>query len=173
MFFSEHRLKIASLRIGKHRIVKNIASLRKVNIAHPYTDELTFARLEKIGSDLKKAGKPEYGVKLLSMRSLAMSRSTNELSSRSTSFSDDYEAPIELAPIPAPWSPHCLINLSSSSDNGHSSVLIWPWQRSTLPRNFLFLLSFLCFCLFTAMHFFLLHLFFYFLSPSTTSTARH
>ena len=24
------------LRIGKHRIVKNIASLRKVNIAHPY-----------------------------------------------------------------------------------------------------------------------------------------
>ena len=39
MFFSEHRLKIASLRIGKHRIVKNIASLRKVNIAHPYTNE--------------------------------------------------------------------------------------------------------------------------------------
>ena len=36
MFFSEHRLKIASLRIGKHCIVKNIASLRKVNIAHPY-----------------------------------------------------------------------------------------------------------------------------------------
>ena len=36
MFLSEHRLKIASLRIGKHRIVKNIASLRKVNIAHPY-----------------------------------------------------------------------------------------------------------------------------------------
>ena len=27
---------IASLRIGKHCIVKNIASLRKVNIAHPY-----------------------------------------------------------------------------------------------------------------------------------------
>ena len=25
------------LRIGKHRIVKNIALLRKVNIAHPYT----------------------------------------------------------------------------------------------------------------------------------------
>ena len=24
------------LRIGKHRIVKNIALLRKVNIAHPY-----------------------------------------------------------------------------------------------------------------------------------------
>ena len=36
MFFFKHRLKIASLRIGKHRIVKNIASLRKVNIAHPY-----------------------------------------------------------------------------------------------------------------------------------------
>ena len=36
MFFSEHRLKMTSLRIGKHRIVKNIASLRKVNIAHPY-----------------------------------------------------------------------------------------------------------------------------------------
>ena len=36
MFFSEHRLKIASLRIRKHRIVKNIASLRKLNIAHPY-----------------------------------------------------------------------------------------------------------------------------------------
>ena len=28
---------MTSLRIGKHRIVKNIASLRKVNIAHPYT----------------------------------------------------------------------------------------------------------------------------------------
>jgi hypothetical protein len=39
MFFSEHRLKIASLRIGKHRIVKNIASLRKVKIAHPYRDK--------------------------------------------------------------------------------------------------------------------------------------
>ena len=37
MFFSKHRLKMTSLRIGKHRIVKNIASLRKVNIAHPYT----------------------------------------------------------------------------------------------------------------------------------------
>ena len=37
MFFSEHRLKMTSLRIGKHRIVKNIASLRKVNIAHPYS----------------------------------------------------------------------------------------------------------------------------------------
>ena len=81
-----------------------------------------------------------------------MSRSTHELSSRSTSFSDDYEAPIELAPIPAPWSPHCLINLSSSSDNGHNSVLIWPWQRSMLPRYFWLLLSFLCFCLFTAMN---------------------
>ena len=32
----QHRLNIASLRIGKHCIVKNIASLRKVNIAHPY-----------------------------------------------------------------------------------------------------------------------------------------
>ena len=38
MFFLKNRLKIASLRIGKHRIVKNIASLRKVNIAHPYLD---------------------------------------------------------------------------------------------------------------------------------------
>ena len=36
MFLSKHRLNIASLRIGKHCIVKNIASLRKVNIAHPY-----------------------------------------------------------------------------------------------------------------------------------------
>ena len=36
MFFFKHRLKMTSLRIGKHRIVKNIASLRKVNIAHPY-----------------------------------------------------------------------------------------------------------------------------------------
>ena len=35
-FFLKNRLKIALLRIGKHRIVKNIASLRKVNIAHPY-----------------------------------------------------------------------------------------------------------------------------------------
>ena len=38
MFFSEHRLKMTSLRIGKHRIVKNIASLRKVNNAHPYSE---------------------------------------------------------------------------------------------------------------------------------------
>ena len=36
MFFFKHRLKMTSLRIGKHRIVKNIASLRKVNIAHLY-----------------------------------------------------------------------------------------------------------------------------------------
>ena len=33
--FFKHRLKMTLLRIGKHRIVKNIASLRKVNIAHP------------------------------------------------------------------------------------------------------------------------------------------
>ena len=45
MFFSEHRLKIASLRIGKHRIVKNIASLRKVNIAHPYL----YQRVSSVG----------------------------------------------------------------------------------------------------------------------------
>ena len=32
MFFLENRLKMGALRIGKHRIVKNIASLRKVNI---------------------------------------------------------------------------------------------------------------------------------------------
>ena len=38
MFFFKHRLKMTSLRIGKHRIVKNIASLRKVNIAHPYSE---------------------------------------------------------------------------------------------------------------------------------------
>ena len=44
MFFSEHRLKIASLRIGKHRIVKNIASLRKVNIAHPYGEVMYMVR---------------------------------------------------------------------------------------------------------------------------------
>ena len=36
MFFSTHRLNIASLRIGKHRIAKNIAALGKVNIANPY-----------------------------------------------------------------------------------------------------------------------------------------
>ena len=35
MFFSEHRLKMTLLR-RKHRIAKNIASLKKVNIAHPY-----------------------------------------------------------------------------------------------------------------------------------------
>ena len=87
----------AEERVGKLR-VEDIQVVDRPNPA----DELTIARLEKIGSDLKKAGKPEYGVKLLSMRSLAMSRSTNEMSSRSTSFSDDYEAPIELAPIPAP-----------------------------------------------------------------------
>ena len=34
MFLSKHRLNIALLRIGKHRIDKNIASLRKLNIAH-------------------------------------------------------------------------------------------------------------------------------------------
>ena len=33
---SKHHLNIASLRIGKHRIIKNIAPLRKVNIAQPY-----------------------------------------------------------------------------------------------------------------------------------------
>ena len=38
MFLSKHRLNIALLRIGKHRIVKNIASLRKVKIAHPYAN---------------------------------------------------------------------------------------------------------------------------------------
>ena len=38
MFFSKHRLKMTLLRIGKHRILKNIASLRKVNIAHPYRE---------------------------------------------------------------------------------------------------------------------------------------
>ena len=38
MFFFKNCLKIESLRIGKHRIVKNIAWLRKVNIAHPYMD---------------------------------------------------------------------------------------------------------------------------------------
>ena len=38
MFLSEHRLNIPSLRIGKHRIVKNIASSRKVKVAHPYTE---------------------------------------------------------------------------------------------------------------------------------------
>ena len=36
MFLSEHRLNIPSLRIGKHRIVKNIPSLRKVKIPQPY-----------------------------------------------------------------------------------------------------------------------------------------
>ena len=39
MFLSKHRLNIALLRIGKHRIIKNIASLRKVKIAHPYSNE--------------------------------------------------------------------------------------------------------------------------------------
>ena len=36
MFLSKHHLNIASLKIGKRCIVKNIASFRKVNIAHPY-----------------------------------------------------------------------------------------------------------------------------------------
>ena len=36
MFLSKHCLNIASLRIGKHRIIKKIASLRKADIAHPY-----------------------------------------------------------------------------------------------------------------------------------------
>ena len=36
MFLSEHRLNIPSLRIGKHRIVKNIPSLRKVKKTQPY-----------------------------------------------------------------------------------------------------------------------------------------
>ena len=40
MFLSEHRLNIASLRIGKDRIVKNIASLRKVKIPQPYSSQV-------------------------------------------------------------------------------------------------------------------------------------
>ena len=36
MFLSEHRLNIPSLRNGKHPIVKNIPSLRKVKIPQPY-----------------------------------------------------------------------------------------------------------------------------------------
>ena len=87
----------AEARVGKLR-VEDIQVVDRPNPA----DELTIARLEKIGSDLEKAGKPEYGVKLLSMRSLAMSRTTNEMSSRSTSFSEDYEAPIELVPSLTP-----------------------------------------------------------------------
>ena len=35
MLCQKHWRKIVSLRIGKHHIVKNIALLRKVNIAHP------------------------------------------------------------------------------------------------------------------------------------------
>ena len=35
MFLSEHRLNIPSLRNGKHPIVKNIPSLRKVKIPSP------------------------------------------------------------------------------------------------------------------------------------------
>ena len=50
MFFSEHRLKMTSLRIGKHRIVKNIASLRKVNIAHPYPGHSCFVEKFKISN---------------------------------------------------------------------------------------------------------------------------
>ena len=41
MVLSKHLLNIALLRIGKHCIVKNIASLRKVNIAHPYCGQAT------------------------------------------------------------------------------------------------------------------------------------
>ena len=47
MFFSEYRLKMTSLRIEKHRIVKNIASLRKVNIARPYPPSLPFGKTQK------------------------------------------------------------------------------------------------------------------------------
>ena len=39
MFLSKHRLNMALLRIGKRRIVENIASLRKVNITHPYSQD--------------------------------------------------------------------------------------------------------------------------------------
>ena len=46
---------IASLRIGKHRLIKNIASLRKVKIAHPYDPVVTncnsFTKIEKSKSD--------------------------------------------------------------------------------------------------------------------------
>ena len=54
MFFFKHRLKMTLLRIGKHRIVKNIASLRKVNIAHPYMDmaDMDMADMEIVEMDM-------------------------------------------------------------------------------------------------------------------------
>ena len=42
MFLSEHRLNNSLLRIGKHRIVKNIPSLRKVKIPQPYCQRIEF-----------------------------------------------------------------------------------------------------------------------------------
>ena len=58
MFFLKNRLKIASLRIGKHRIVKNIASLRKVNIAHPFSPALLISDMEKRHSEEKGSYHP-------------------------------------------------------------------------------------------------------------------
>ena len=54
MFFIKHRLKMTSLRIGKHRIVKNIASLRKVNIAHPYPTTGQKENFEQLSKVLSK-----------------------------------------------------------------------------------------------------------------------
>ena len=60
-----------------------------------HTDELTIARLQNIRSDLDGVRKPEHGIRLLSMKSLALSKET---CSRNSSFSEEYETPDVLIP---------------------------------------------------------------------------
>ena len=64
-----------------------------------HTNELTIARLQKVRTDLDGVRKPELGICLLSMRSLALSKET---SSRNSSFSEEYETPDVLVPDNAP-----------------------------------------------------------------------
>ena len=64
-----------------------------------HTDELTIATLQNIRTDLDGVRKPEQGIRLLSMRSLALSKET---CSRNSSFSEEYETPDALVPDNAP-----------------------------------------------------------------------
>ena len=65
MFFLKNRLKIASLRIGKHRIVKNIAWLRKVNIAHPYMDWASIMAVQMSSRAVPLMATPVYKATIL------------------------------------------------------------------------------------------------------------
>ena len=64
-----------------------------------HTDELTIARLQNIQTDLGRVRKPELGIRLLSMRSLGLSKET---CTRNSSFSEEYETPDVLVSDNAP-----------------------------------------------------------------------